>query len=107
MVILLNHFFITKMLDFKTLKRLVKKDISALPLLKVSLLGDSATQLLATAIRGVGVDRGFNVDLYESDFNQIEQQVMDPTSDFYQFDAEISIIFQSIGVRLVLLVVMQ
>ena len=83
------------MLDFKTLKRLVKKDISALPVLKVSLLGDSATQLLATAIRGVGVDRGFNVDLYESDFNQIEQQVMDPTSDLHVHRAKYNILFQS------------
>ena len=83
------------MLDFKTLKRLVKKDASSLPMLKVSLLGDSATQFLATAIRGVGVERGFNVDLFESDFNQIEQQVMDPTSDLHAHRAKYNILFQS------------
>ena len=81
--------------DFKTLKRLVKKDVSSLPVLKVSLLGDSATQFLATAIRGIGVERGFNVDLYESDYNQIEQQVLDPTSDLHVHRAKYTILFQS------------
>ncbi len=81
--------------DFKTLKRLVKKDISSLPVLKISLLGDSATQFLATAIRGIGVERGFNVDLFESEFNQIEQQVSDPTSDLHAHRAKYNIIFQS------------
>lgn len=81
--------------DFKTLKRLVKKDVSSLPALKVSLLGDSATQFLATAIRGIGVERGFNVDLYESEFNQIEQQVLDPNSDLHVHRAKYTILFQS------------
>lgn len=65
------------------------------PQIRVALLGDTATQLLVTAIKGEAMDRGYSLDLYEGEYNQVERQVMDPTSDFYQFDAEISIIFQS------------
>ena len=83
------------MLDFKQLKRNLKKDISGMPSIKVSLLGDSATQFLATAIKGEGVERGYNIDLFEAEYNQIERQVLDPTSDLYAHDAKYTVIFQS------------
>ena len=81
--------------DFKTLKRLLKSDLSALPLIKVALLGDTATQFLATAIRGTGVERGYHIDLYEAEYDQVERQLLDPTSEFYEFNADFIILFQS------------
>ncbi len=81
--------------DFKTLKRLLKSDLSALPVIKVALLGDTATQFLATAIRGTGVERGYNIDLYEAEYNQIERELLDPTSEFYEFNADFIVLFQS------------
>ena len=81
--------------DFKTLKRLLKSDQSALPVIKVALLGDIATQFLATAIRGTGVERGYNIDLYEAEYNQIERELLDPTSEFYEFNADFIVLFQS------------
>ena len=83
------------MKSLKDLKRNLKLDMGALPTVRVALLGDSATQFLATAIRGEGYDRGYNVELYESDYNQIERQVLDPTSEYHQFKASYTIIFQS------------
>ena len=65
------------------------------PLCKVALLGDTATQLLVTSIRGEAIDRGLNLKVYEADYNQVERQLMDPTSELYEYDAEIVIIFQS------------
>lgn len=62
---------------------------------KVALLGDSATQLLATAIRGEAVDRGVALSFFEAEFNQVERQLLDPTSDYYAFQAEFTILFQS------------
>lgn len=82
------------MKTLRELKKLVKSE-SDTPKIRVALLGDTATQLLVTAIKGEAVDRGYSLNLYEGEYNQVERQVMDPTSDFYQFDAEISIIFQS------------
>lgn len=83
------------MLDFKQLKRNLKKDVSALPTIKVSLLGDTATQFLAIAIRGEGIERGYNVDLFEAEYNQVERQILDPTSDLYAHEAKYTIVFQS------------
>ena len=83
------------MIDFKTLKRNLKKDISQLPQLKLSLIGDSATQFLAVAIKGMGIVRGYNVNLFEAEYNQVERQVFDPSSELYQHGAKYTVIFQS------------
>lgn len=80
---------------FKELKRNLKKDVSASPTIKVSLLGDTATQFLATAIKGEGIERGYNIDLFEAEYNQVERQVLDPTSDLYAHDAKYTVVFQS------------
>ena len=83
------------MYQFNELKRLLKGNLSGLPTLKVALVGDTATQFLATAIRGIGVARGYNINLFEAEYNQVERQFLDPTSDLYQFDADFIIVFQS------------
>lgn len=83
------------MKSFKELKRNLKTDISDKTSVKVSLIGDTATQFLATAIKGVGVERGYNVNLFEAEYNQVERQILDPTSDYYAFGAEYTVIFQS------------
>ncbi len=77
------------------LKRSLKGDLSRLPKIKIALAGDTATQLLATAIRGTGALRGYNIDLFEAEYNQVEQQLLIPTSDLHQFDADYIVIFQS------------
>ena len=53
---------------------------------RVALVGDTATQFLATAIRGTGLLRGIDLQLFDADYNQVERQTLDP--DFV-------IIFQS------------
>lgn len=83
------------MITLQELKRNLKKDNSALPTVKVALVGDTATQLLATAIRGMAVARGYNLIFYEADYSQVEQQMLSPDSELKQFDADFIIIFQS------------
>ena len=80
---------------FHNLKRNLKRDTSRLSRLKVALLGDTATQHLAIALRGMAVGRGYVLDLWEADYNQVERQVLDPTSDYYAFDADYTVVFQS------------
>lgn len=77
------------------LKKLLKQDLSKLAQIKVAMVGDTATQLLSTAIRGVGAERGYNVILFETEFNQVEQQMLIPTSDLHQFNADFIVVFQS------------
>ena len=83
------------MISLKELKSYLKKDIANYPSFKVAVVGDTATQLLCTAIRGTGALRGYNIDLFEAEYNQVERQFMDPTSDLYQFDADFIVVFQS------------
>ena len=83
------------MLQYKELKKKLKTIPDGLPICKVALLGDTATQFLATAIRGIGLERGYNVNLYEAEYNQIERQFLDPTSELYEFDADYIVLFQS------------
>jgi len=83
------------MISFKELKRNLKKEITGYPVIKVALVGDTATQFLATAIKGMGIERGYQVELFEAEYNQVERQFMDPTSDLYEFDADYIVVFQS------------
>lgn len=83
------------MKTFQQLKRLLKQGSNAYPRIKVALLGDSATQFLATAIKGEGIARCLSIDMFEAEYNQVERQILDPTSDFYSFDADFTIVFQS------------
>lgn len=83
------------MKTIQELKRNLKKDNSGQPTIKVALAGDTATQLLCTAIRGMGVERGYNIELFEAEYSQVEQQLLSPDSELYQYDADFIIIFQS------------
>ena len=83
------------MISLSELRRNLKGDLSNLPKVRVALVGDTATQLLATAIRGMGVERGYNIELYEADYSQVEQQLLISSSELHEFDAEYVIVFQS------------
>jgi len=83
------------MKDFSQLKKNLKKDFSGLTKIKVAVLGDTATQFLKQAIRAYGFDSGFDLEIWEADFNQIELQVFDSSSELYKFNPELVILFQS------------
>jgi FkbH-like protein len=83
------------MKNFSQLKRNLKNDFAELKSIKIALLGDTATQFLDIALRGIGYDYGFNLEIFQADFNQIERQVFDPSSELYNFKPELVIIFQS------------
>ena len=83
------------MQPFTNLKRKSKQSNNSLPCIAISLLGDTATQLLAVALKGTAVERGYSLDLYEAEYNQVERQVMDPTSELYVHQAQYTLMFQS------------
>lgn len=80
---------------FPQLKKNLKKDFSGLTPVKVAVLGDTSTQLLCQALRAAGFDNGFDLQIWEADFNQVAQQVIDPSSELYHSAPEVVIIFQS------------
>ena len=81
--------------SFIQIKKNLKNDFSGLKIIKIAILGDTATQFLAQALKGIGYDNGFNLEILEADFNQIERQVYDFSSELYEFNPEIVIVFQS------------
>ena len=83
------------MKSFVQLKKNLKKDFSGLSKIKVAVLGDSATQFLVQALKGMGYDHALHLDTWEADFNQIEQQILNPSSELYEFAPDIVIIFKS------------
>lgn len=97
----------TSVKSYKELKRLAKERIDGTPVendvrkaitepeIKAALIGDTATQFLATAILGAGVEHNLNIRLYEAGYNQVEQQVENPTSELFAFAPEYIIVFQS------------
>ena len=82
-------------MNFYDLKTNLKKDFSNLRKVKVALLGDSATQLLVKALKGYGYEVGYNFDIFEADYDQIEMQTYDSESELYEFKAEYVIIYHS------------
>ena len=83
------------MLSFNQLIRNLKRDCTGFHTLRVALIGDSATQLLAKALRGMSIERSFQMHLFEAAYNQVERQFMDLSSELYEFDADIIVVFQS------------
>ncbi|MFN3968669.1 HAD-IIIC family phosphatase [Flavobacterium sp.] len=83
------------MKTFQQLKKNLKQDFSTLKTIKLAVLGDTATQFLTQAIRGLGYDKGFDIQIWEADFDQIELQISDSESELYEFKPELVLIFQS------------
>jgi FkbH-like protein len=65
---------------------------SARKVVKVALLGDSTTQFLNKALKAQGRLAGWEFDIWEAEFGQIERQVFDPGSDLYAFEADFVVI---------------
>ena len=53
---------------FSQLKKNLKNDFSNLKPVKLAILGDSATQFLTQALKGLGYDHGYNLQILEADF---------------------------------------
>ena len=81
---------------FQDLKRNLNKDFTGLPVRRLALLGDSATQFLAKAIKGYGYAEKFNFEIFEADFDQLNRQILNPGSELYQADPEFVVLYLSV-----------
>jgi FkbH-like protein len=80
---------------FSQLKKNLKASTANLKTIRVALLGDTATQFLGQALRGMGIEHGLDLQIWEADFDQVERQVLDAGSELYEFKPEIVIVFLS------------
>jgi FkbH-like protein len=80
--------------DITQLLKLAKKSGSGTGLVsRAVLLADTASQLLAGALRGYARHIGFELELFEGEFDQIEMAVLDPASKLHSFKPDTVIIY--------------
>jgi len=80
---------------FKLLRKICRENEVSLDAPRLALVGDTATQFLATSLRGEALLRGYDLNLFEAEYNQVDRQFLDPTSELYSFDPEYIVLFQS------------
>ena len=83
------------MQSFKQLRKNCKRSDVALGSPRLALVGDTATQFLATALRGEAISRGYDMEIFEAEYNQVERQFLDPSSELHAFNADFIVLFQS------------
>ena len=71
--------------DFNALKKAAKNVNPAFPSYKLAIIGDCATQHIAKAVKGDAALRMLNIDVFDSDYDQIQAQTMDESSELYRF----------------------
>ena len=63
---------------------------------RLAVVGDCATQQLATALRGESVRREFPIEVLDADYDQLAAQLMDPNSEVYAFQPDYILLFTSL-----------
>ncbi len=84
------------MVTFRQLRQNLKQDTSNLPCMKAALVGDTSTQFLGIALKGMAIQKNMCLDLYEADYNQIEQQLLSQNSQLLSTSPRYVIVFQSL-----------
>lgn len=84
-------------LSFNLIKKNLKKDFSSLSIKKnIALLGDSPTQFFAQALKAYGYEKDIEYTVYDADIDQIDQQILDSSSELYAHNPECIILFESV-----------
>ncbi|MCM1193013.1 MAG: HAD-IIIC family phosphatase [Butyrivibrio sp.] len=82
------------MYSFIELKNGLKNNIDKPPV-KLVILGNVATQLLATAIEGNAKLEGINLEVFDADYNQTAFQLMDTQSETYAFQPNFILLYEA------------
>lgn len=72
------------MYSFRELQKACKLNIDGREN-RLAVLGNCATQFLSVAMEGFGKLSGINLSVYDADYNQIDAQLLDPSSGVYSF----------------------
>ncbi len=82
-------------MDFSGLKKNLKKGVEGFTVIKVAVLCDFASQFLVQALKGYGIGERIHYEIFEADYNQIEWQILDPSSPFYEYKPQYALILRS------------
>lgn len=86
------HRYRMSILTFQQLKKHIKNAPHDLKHLKVAVLGNWATQLYGQALTGYAASRGYKLELFEGDYDQIDLQIQAPESALYASKPEVIIL---------------
>src|SRR5437762_2803913 len=82
-------------LEMLKFSRAIKTNASGFPKVKLAVLGDSSTQQLSSLLKASLYRRGLFVDIYESPFNVIDQEIFDDKSEFHRFRPDYVLLYVS------------
>lgn len=82
-------------MDYFLLKKNLKKDFSKFRKIRIAILGDFSTQLLAQTIKSYGWEVKLNFEIFEANYDQIEHQINNQGSELYKFKPDFILIFFS------------
>jgi FkbH-like protein len=64
--------------------------------IKVAILGDCATQHYSECLSAALKIRGYWPDIYQSEFNSFNQDLLDPSSEFHKHKADVVVLFNCV-----------
>ena len=82
--------------EFSVLKKAKRKIEADWKEVRIAILGDHATQFIKEALIGYGAISKLNYNVYEADYSQIDQEILDADSELYNFKPEIVIVTNSV-----------
>lgn len=80
------------MYSFKEIKKAASLKLAAREI-RLAVLGNCATQFFSRSIQGYAKLSGLNLSVYDTDYNQIDAQLLDPDSEVYRFKADIILVW--------------
>jgi len=63
--------------------------------IRISVLGNCATQFFSEAIEGYGKLSGINISVFDADYDQIDAQLLNPSSEVYSFNPDAILLWLS------------
>jgi len=83
------------MLNFNQLKKNLKKDFSGFKKVKLAILADNASPFTNQVLKAYGYEAQVDFNIYEADYDQISMQVLDTSSELYEFKPDFIFINKS------------
>ena len=82
--------------EFSVLKKAKRRIEADWKEVRIAILGDHATQFIKEALIGYGAISKLNYNVYEAEYSQIDQEILDADSELYNFNPEIVIVTNSV-----------
>jgi len=80
------------MYSFNELRKAGKRSVDGAEM-KVAIIGNVATQFLAVAVNGLAKINGINIIVQDTDYNQIDAQLLDDNSEVFQFNPQFIVLW--------------